>query len=147
MNAAARGAGATLDGRHLRVTAAADIESSLLITGFPYDRGETLDRQLSVFSRMVRRVHGIRRDGSAALDCCHVAAGRADAFWEFALKTWDTAAGVLVAMEAGALVTDFAGRPWSVETTDTLLANPVLHGVMLDAIAEALEAGGFERPL
>ncbi|MDO8964823.1 MAG: inositol monophosphatase family protein [Coriobacteriia bacterium] len=146
MNAAAAGRGATLDGRPMRVTDAATIEQSLLVTGFPYDRTVTLDRQLAVFTRMVRRVHGIRRDGSAAIDCCHIAAGRADAFWEFALKTWDTAAGVLIAREAGALVTDFAGRPWSIETADTLVANPVLHAVMLDAIAEYLQAGGFERP-
>lgn len=146
MNAAAVGEGATLDGRAMRVTDASAIEHSLLVTGFPYDRTVTLDRQLAVFTRMVRRVHGIRRDGSAAVDCCHVAAGRADAFWEFALKPWDTAAGALIAIEAGALVTDFAGRPWTSAATDTLVANPVLHGVMLEAIAESLEAGGFERP-
>lgn len=146
MNAAAAGAGATLDGRPLRVTSAASIEEALLVTGFPYDRSTTLDRQLAVFTRLVRRVHGVRRDGSAAIDCCHVAAGRADGFWEFALRPWDTAAGALVAMEAGARVTDFAGRPWRPDAGDTLVANPVLHGVLLEAIAEALEADGFERP-
>ena len=146
MNAAALHAGATRDGRAIHVTEASTIEHSLLVTGFPYDRGATLDRQLAVFTRLVRRVHGIRRDGSAAIDCCHVAAGRADGFWEFALRPWDTAAGALIAAEAGARVTDFAGRPWTPDTADTLVANPVLHGVMLDAIAAALEGGGFERP-
>ena len=143
MNAAAVGRGATLDGRPLRATDASEIEQALLITGFPYDRTVTLDRQLAVFTRLIRRVHGIRRDGSAAIDCCHVAAGRADGFWEFALKPWDTAAGALIALEAGALVTDFAGAAWSPETTDTLVANPVLHGVMLEAIASYLEEAGF----
>jgi myo-inositol-1(or 4)-monophosphatase len=147
MNAAARGAGATLDNRPLRVTDASEIEHSLLVTGFPYDRGVTLDRQLAVFTRLVRRVHGIRRDGSAAIDCCHVAAGRADGFWEFALKPWDTAAGALIAMEAGALVTDFAGHPWTPHTTDTLVANPRLHPVLLEAIASYLEEAGFEHPV
>lgn len=146
MNAAARGEGATMNGATLHVTDADAIEHSLLVTGFPYDRTVTLDRQLAVFSRLIRRVHGVRRDGSAAIDCCHVAAGRADGFWEFELKCWDTAAGALIAEEAGALVTDFAGRPWSVETTDTLVANPRLHPVMLEAIAAALAEGGLAPP-
>ena len=146
MNAAARGEGATMNGVALHVTDAGAIERSLLITGFPYDRTVMLDRQLAVFTRLVRRVHGIRRDGSAAIDCCHVAAGRADGFWEFELKCWDTAAGALIATEAGALVTDFAGRPWSVATTDTLVANPRLHPVMLEAIAAALAEEGLAAP-
>jgi myo-inositol-1(or 4)-monophosphatase len=146
MNAAAKGGGATCDGTALAVTGATSLEESLLITGFPYDRGETLDRQLSVLSRMLRRVQGLRRDGSAAIDCCHVASGAADGFWEFELKTWDTAAGALIAAEAGALVSDFTGRPWSIDTTDTLVANPTLHRVMLEAIAAGLSAGGFTPP-
>lgn len=146
MNAAARGEGATMNGATLHVTDADAIEHSLLVTGFPYDRTVMLDRQLAVFSRLIRRVHGVRRDGSAAIDCCHVAAGRADGFWEFELKCWDTAAGSLIAEEAGALVTDFAGRPWSVETTDTLVANPRLHPLMLEAIAAALAEDGLASP-
>jgi myo-inositol-1(or 4)-monophosphatase len=143
MNAAAKGRGATLDGHALATSDASDIPEALLITGFPYDRGVTLDRQLAVVGHMVRRVQGLRRDGSAAIDCCHVASGAADGFWEFDLKTWDTAAGALIATEAGARVTDFAGRPWSVETKDTLVANPVLHTRLLEAIEAGLADGGF----
>ena len=138
--------GAFLDGQPVHCGDAATIGSSLLITGFPYDRGPTLDRQLAVFTRLIRDVHGMRRDGSAAIDCCRVACGQADGFWEFALKTWDTAAGALVATEAGCAVTDFAGRPWTPETTDVLVANPTLHQVLLTAIGDALGAGGFDRP-
>jgi myo-inositol-1(or 4)-monophosphatase len=143
MAAAAAGQGATLDGAAIRVAEATSIETSLLITGFPYDRGRPLDRQLAVFERLVRRVHGVRRDGSAALDCCHVAAGRADGFWEFALRPWDTAAGALIATEAGAVVSDFAGNPWSVEAGDTLVANPLLHPMLLEAISGAVADAGF----
>jgi myo-inositol-1(or 4)-monophosphatase len=146
MNAAAKGRGATRDGRALRVVGATELTKALTITGFPYDRGATLDRQMSVLGYMLRRVQGLRRDGSAAIDCCRVAAGEADGFWEFALKTWDTAAGAIIAMEAGALVTDFAGHPWSVDTTDTLVANPTLHAHMLEAIAAGLAGGGFPSP-
>jgi myo-inositol-1(or 4)-monophosphatase len=134
MFSAQAGAGATLDGSPIQCSAAATIETSLLVTGFPYDRGATLDRQLAIFDRAVRLVHGIRRDGSAAIDCCHVAAGRADGFWELALKPWDTAAGVLIAAEAGAVVTDLRGAPWTIDTADHLLAGPALHPVLVEFI-------------
>jgi myo-inositol-1(or 4)-monophosphatase len=138
---AAIGEGATIDGRSIRCGSAATIAESLLITGFPYDRTVTLDRQLAVFTRLLRTVHGVRRDGSAAIDCCHVAAGRADGFWEFALKPWDTAAGVVILREAGAVVTDMQGRPWTTRTEDHVAAGPTLHPVLLEAIADAAEAG------
>lgn len=146
LTSAAVGRGATRDGRTIAVAGAGSIEEALLITGFPYDRGETLDRQLAVFTTLIRRVQGIRRDGSAAIDCCHVASGRADGFWEFALKPWDTAAGALIASEAGATVTDFAGLPWSACSGDILAANPALHALILAQIGDAIEAGGFARP-
>ncbi|HEX9093820.1 MAG TPA: inositol monophosphatase family protein [Coriobacteriia bacterium] len=138
MNAAAAGCGATRDGRALRCGTASTIETALLITGFPYDRTATLDRQLAIFSRVLRRVHGVRRDGSAAIDCCHVAAGRADGFWELALKPWDTAAGTVILRESGALVTDFEGSDWDVTTADTIAANPRLHAELLELVQEAL---------
>jgi myo-inositol-1(or 4)-monophosphatase len=141
MTSAAAGEGATRDGRTIRCSDADSISTSLLITGFPYDRTVTLDRQLAVFTRMLRRVHGVRRDGSAAIDCCHVAAGRADGFWEFALKPWDTAAGVVILRESGAVVTDMSGHDWSVDTADHVAAGPVLHPVLLEAIADACAAG------
>lgn len=141
MTSAAEGEGATLDGRAIRCSDVETIATSLLITGFPYDRTVTLDRQLAVFTRLLRTVQGVRRDGSAAVDCCHVAAGRADGFWEFALKPWDTAAGVVVLRESGAVVTDMAGAAWSVETADHVAAGPRLHPVLLEAVTAAAAEG------
>ncbi len=137
MTCAKTGDGATLDGAAIHCSDADSIDRALLITGFPYDRTVTLDRQLLVLTHMLHHVHGIRRDGSAAIDCCHVASGRADGFWEFALKTWDTAAGVIILRESGALVTDFAGNPWTVDTADHVAAGPRLHPLLLEAIAIA----------
>ena len=131
---AALGEGATHDGRPIAPSRSARIEDSLLVTGFPYDRGAILDRQLTAFGRIARDAHGVRRDGSAAIDLTHVAAGRADGFWEFGLQPWDMAAGVLIATEAGAIVTDVEGRPWSVETWHVVAANPTLHPVLLEAV-------------
>jgi myo-inositol-1(or 4)-monophosphatase len=141
MTSAVDGAGATLDGTPIRCSTATTVAEALLITGFPYDRTATLDRQLAVFTRLLRTVHGVRRDGSAAIDCCHVAAGRADGFWEFALKPWDTAAGVVILREAGAIVTDMAGAPWTPATADHVAAGQSLHPVLLEAIAAATAEG------
>ncbi len=135
---AGRGAGATRDGTTIVCSSAATVPEALLVTGFPYDRGAPLDAQLAVLAAFLRSpVHGIRRDGSAAIDCCHVAGGRADGFWEYALKPWDMAAGALICEEAGAIITDVDGRPWSIESGSICVANPILHPRMLEVIASA----------
>lgn len=139
MTSAATGLGAWRDGAALQVTSIETIPEALLITGFPYDRGRPLDIQLDVLGAFLRApVHGIRRDGSAAVDCCHVAGGRADGFWEFELKPWDMAAGVVILREAGATVTDAEGRPWTAESTGICAANPRLHERMIDVIRSAM---------
>ncbi len=135
---AAEGMGATLEGAPVRCTQVARLDEALLVTGFPYDREAALDRQLAVLAAFLRApVHGIRRDGSAALDCCHVAAGRADGFWEYGLQPWDTAAGAIICREAGARVTDIFGREWSPNRdSGVIVANPRLHERMLALITE-----------
>ena len=141
MNAAASEMGATRDGVVLSVTETTAVEDALLITGFPYDRGAILDRQLAALSAFLHApVHGMRRDGSAALDCCHVAGGRADGFWEFGLRPWDMAAGVVILREAGATVTNTDGAPWTVQSTGICCANPALHAKMLAVIRSAAGA-------
>ncbi len=136
MHSAATGHGAHRDGAPVLVSAAAALGDALLVTGFPYDRGKPLDRQLAVLAGFLRApVHGIRRDGSAAVDCCHVASGRADGFWEYGLKPWDMAAGVVILREAGATVTDVDGRPWTAHSTSICAAGPSLQPRMLKLIA------------
>ena len=138
MNAAAAGRGATRDGVPLRVSTAERVSDALVITGFPYDHGEPLTKQLAVLAAFLRApVHGMRRDGSAAIDCCHVASGRADGFWEYGLEPWDMAAGVIIAREAGAQVTGVSGEEWTAATGNILVANAMLHTEMLALIASA----------
>lgn len=138
MNSAALGLGATRDDVPIQVAQAETVQDALMITGFPYDRGEPLTRQLAVLGAFLRApVHGIRRDGSAAIDCCHVAGARADGFWEYALKPWDMAAGVIIAREAGAHVSDITGAEWTALSTGIIVANPALHAEMLALIASA----------
>ncbi len=133
---ASKDEGAWRDGVRLHVAKAAGIDEALLITGFPYDRGETLEKQMRVFTQIIRTAHGIRRDGSAAIDCCHVAAGRADGFWEFGLQPWDTAAGVAALREAGATVTGIDGEPWTARSGGIIAANPTLHAALVATILD-----------
>ncbi len=138
MYSAAEGLGAHRDEAPVRVAGARNVSDALLITGFPYDRGAALDKQLAVLSAFLRSpVHGVRRDGSAAVDCCHVASGRADGFWEYGLKPWDMAAGVIILREAGAVVTDTTGRSWDTRSESICTANPTLHPRMLEVIGSA----------
>lgn len=137
MVSASTGGGAFLDGARLVCEGATDMSRALVTTGFPYDRGAPLDRQLRIFAEVLRPAHDIRRDGSAAIDLCNVAIGRTDAFWETALQPWDMAAGVLIAEESGAVVTDLTGAPWTTTTRDVLAANATLHPVLLELIARA----------
>jgi myo-inositol-1(or 4)-monophosphatase len=106
---AARGQGATLNGRPIAVRHCEGLGEAVLATGFPYRLGELANDNLENFARVSRRVRGVRRFGSAAVDLAYVAAGRFDGFWELHLEPHDVAAGGLLVEEAGGAVQDFAG--------------------------------------
>lgn len=101
--AAGRGAGATLDGVPLRVSAADRLDLALVGTGFAY-QPDRRRRQAAGVAELMGRLRDIRRCGSAALDLCAVAAGWLDGYFEHGLSRWDWAAGALIAEEAGARV-------------------------------------------
>jgi len=86
-------------------------------------------------ARCLAASQGVRRLGSAALDLCYLACGRFDGFWEQNLKPWDTAAGLLIAREAGARVTDFADREYHVDMAQLLATNGKIHHQMLKLIS------------
>jgi len=93
-------------------------------------RNRKLSPNLQYYGDFTQRSHGVRRDGSAALDLASVAAGRFDGFWEFGLQKWDTAAGVLLIEEAGGKVTDFAGSPYQLGGPAILATNGLIHEEM-----------------
>jgi myo-inositol-1(or 4)-monophosphatase len=101
VHSAALGAGATCDGRPLRVRPVVPMAERLVLTGFQYQERVRAVQGPAV-ARLLTRVRDIRRLGSAALDLCAIAAGQADAFVEEGLHHWDRAAAGLVATEAGA---------------------------------------------
>ena len=126
---AVRGEGATFNGVKMHVSKNAALSVSLLCTGFPV-RNRKASPNLQYYGDFTQRSHGVRRDGSAALDLAGVAAGRFDGFWEFGLKPWDTAAGVLLVEEAGGKVSDFAGNPYQLGGPIILATNGLIHEEM-----------------
>jgi myo-inositol-1(or 4)-monophosphatase len=133
---AARGRGATLNGERISHSGRAELRGALLVTGFPYDIHERFDEPLRLFGAFIRRARAVRRFGSAALDLAYVAAGRFDGFWELRLKPWDIAPGILIAREAGALVTDMVRGERMLESGDIVACAPGLLAQMLAVIEE-----------
>jgi myo-inositol-1(or 4)-monophosphatase len=132
---AERGKGSWLNGRALRVSKAADLQRSLLVTGFPYDSWNSPNNNLDNFRKFMKVSQGVRRLGSAAVDLCYVAAGRLDGYWEISLKPWDIAAGSLIAAEAGATVTSLNGDNNFLIPPCSLLAAPkAIHSKMLEIL-------------
>ncbi len=133
---AVRGKGARLNGKPIRVSRTTTLESSLLATGFPYDRRLRRRFYMSYWEAFMMRVQGVRRVGSAALDLCYVAAGRVDGFWEFGLKSWDIAAGSLIVEEAGGHVSNMDGTRLDLDAGRILATNGRLHDEMIATIIE-----------
>jgi myo-inositol-1(or 4)-monophosphatase len=133
----ARGEGAQLNGRKIHVSTIKTLSTSLLCTGFPAHKRHA-HPNIHYYWDFTLRSHGVRRDGSAALDLACVAAGRFDGFWEFGLNKWDTAAGALLVEEAGGTVTDFAGERYQLGAPTILATNGLIHEEMREV---ALQVG------
>lgn len=110
---AIRGAGAYKGTNKIYVSQKAELNSALIATGFPYDKNSSKINNLAPLNSILPQLRGIRRSGSAAFDLCSVASNRIDAFWEFKLKEWDYAAGILIIKEAGGEIyqTEIAEEP------------------------------------
>ena len=134
MFTAARGEGAQLNERRLRVASRTSLDGALIGTGFPFRDQRQIDAYLSMFKAMTLATAGLRRPGSAALDMAYVAAGRTDGFWELGLSPWDFAAGALLVTEAGGTVTDLTGGSRHFDTGNLLAGNLKVHREMVDLL-------------
>ena len=143
MFAAEAGKGATLNGKLIRVSSASRLADCLMGTGFPSHKRHK-NPNIHFYHQITLRSHGVRRAGSAALDLCNVACGRFDGFWEFNLNPWDTAAGVVIAEEAGARITDFSGGPFQLNSRETLASNGLVHDELLREFQEIFAGRGLE---
>src|SRR5713101_533103 len=135
MFSAERGAGAYLNNRRIRVSAAKRLADSLVSTGFP-SRKRHLNVNIHFYHQMAMATHGVRRGGSAAIDLAYVACGRLDAFWEFGLNPWDMAAGRLLVAEAGGRYSGMRGEPQELRSPDLLVDNSLIHDEILGIFGE-----------
>jgi myo-inositol-1(or 4)-monophosphatase len=130
MFAAEKGSGSVLNGRPVHVSKIERLKESLVATGFPSHKRHK-NPNIHFYHQITLRSHGVRRAGSAALDLGYLASGRYDAYWEFNLNSWDTAAGVLLVQEAGGKVTNFTGGPFNLDSREVLGSNGLLHDELL----------------
>lgn len=131
---AAKGLGATHNRRPIQVSATAQLSSSLLVTGFAYDRRETIDNNYAEFCHLTHLTQGVRRGGSASVDLAHVACGCLDGYWERGLSPWDLAAGVVLVEEAGGQVSAYDGSPFDIYSGRLLATNGPLHQPMVQTL-------------
>ena len=127
---AERGHGAWLNGKPMHVSRTPDLAESLLATGFP-SRKRHASPNIHFYHEFTLRSHGVRRACSAALDLAYVAAGRLEAFWEFNLNPWDTAAGILLVEESGGRLSDFAGGSFQLNSREVLASNSLIHDELI----------------
>jgi myo-inositol-1(or 4)-monophosphatase len=148
MFAAEKGQGAFVNDRRLRVSARRQLAEAVVGTGMPYRTHGDQEGYLDTLAAVMAATSGVRRMGAGALDLAYVAAGRFDGFWEFGLKPWDIAAGMLLVREAGGYVSDLAGGRTMMTSGDVLAANDHLHLPLAALIREAQRrgwAGGAEK--
>jgi myo-inositol-1(or 4)-monophosphatase len=134
-----KGSGAYLNDRRLRVSARTSLGEALVGCGLPVQDWQGREKGFTAqMNAMANEVAGLRRLGTASLDLAWVAAGRQDAFWEYGLKPWDIAAGILIVREAG-------GRVGKLEGDEDLLAPGTLvvaNGALYPRVIEVLQAAG-----
>jgi len=128
---AQKGFGAMMNDNIIRVSNKKEVETSCLVTGFPYTYLDMPNGPLDVFSRLIRKGIPVRRLGSAAIDLCWVACGRFDGFYEHKLQAWDSAAGFLIVEEAGGKVTDLKGDYYNPYQPGIIATNGKIHDELL----------------
>ena len=125
----------------IHVTDIASMGQAQILLCFPYDRERFRPVVLGLIRQMYGTVCAERLLGSAAVELCYVAAGRAEARIEGLLGPWDVAAGCLILSEAGGRVTDFSGGDTYLAGREVLASNGLLHEQLLQVVERALAVG------
>jgi len=133
---AIKGCGAFCNETPISVSTVDELGKSLLVTGFGYTHDDVWSKNMELYKQFTGLTHGVRRLGAAAVDLCHVASGKVDGFWEFNLHPWDSAAGILIAKEAGATVSKMDSSDYSIFDSELLVSNSLIHKEMSSIITE-----------
>ena len=131
---ASKGRGAFLNDRRLRVSKRLRMAEALIGTGFPFRKGDNLQRYLKIMEAVMSQCAGMRRPGAAALDLCYVAAGWYDGFFETGLSPWDVAAGSLLVTEAGGLIGNFTGEADYLYQREVVAGCPKIYGQLVQLL-------------
>lgn len=140
-----KGAGAYLNGARIHVSRTPLLAEALVATGFP-SRKRHDNPNVYFYQQFTLRSHGVRRAGAAALDLAYTACGRLDAYWEFNLNPWDTAAGALLVTEAGGTMTRYDGSTFLLNSEEILATNGRLRDEMI-GFFRAMFAGEDLEPI
>ncbi len=131
--------GAWLNGKRIHVSSTPKVSGSLVATGFPYNLFDRLNPYMDLLKYLVKNSHGVRRLGSASIDLAYVACGRFDCFFEYDLKPWDIAAGMLLVREAGGRFSDFSGGTTRLTGDETIAANDLIYQELLEIIGSFMK--------
>ena len=126
--------GTWLNNKKIYVSKTKLLKDSLLATGFPYYDYEKLDQSIELFKRFLKHCRRVRRPGSAATDLAYVAAGRFDGFYEYSLKSWDVAAGIILIKEAGGVLSDFSGGNNYLFGEEIITSNNFIFNELLETV-------------
>ena len=145
---AAPGHGSWCNNSRIEVSQCSTLASSLLVTGFAYDRHERLDNNYAEFAWFTHRTRGVRRGGAAAVDLAFVADGRLDGYWERGLSPWDLAAGVALVEQAGGVVCSYDGSPARLADGRLIACSPGLRQALIDGLSAChpLTGASFGAP-
>jgi len=128
---AVRGEGAYLNGERLHVSRRSSLAQTIVLLDWPRDQ-RIRQESARALLKLVPRVDAVRSGGSAALSFCYIAAGWADIYYQYTLKPWDVAAGLLILEEAGGRATGLSGQSYTLHQPDWLATNGLVHQAVLD---------------
>ena len=137
MFTAAKGEGAILNNKKIRVSDLKTLDTGIFATAFPFRQRQHMEHYRKILTRVMDRCSDIRRAGAASLDLAYVAAGRVDGYFELCLKPWDFCAGEILVREAGGIITDFEGKPEYAKNGNIVAANPYIIQHLLREIKAA----------
>ena len=121
------GEGSYCNNTKLTISNPSNLSESLLVTGFSYDRFDTVDNNYAEFCYLTHKTRGVRRGGAAAIDLAFVAAGKLDGYWERGLEIWDLAAGAIIVYESGGIISDYPSGDFNLCSGRILACSPTLE--------------------